>query len=206
MGAKNKNNKQNVNNTEQYYTYDPNYGFIPVNENAQNANDYGQAMNGPNPFSQQQGPFQTPYYGRGFGRGYGYGNQAFHNQYANPMQQSHINQMNAMQEQINQMQAYIMANGQNANMGAQLDPAKMQEIYSTFDDIAQGKAQPEKLFSLLQGTSPDFWKGLAIGAGAILLYNCTPLKDVVGNLLAGFMGKNPTDENLDEDGFYVEDE
>ncbi len=201
--AKNKN--KNANNANQFYTYDPNFGFIPVdNTNYQNP-QYAEQANVP-PYGQGQGYGNGNGYGYGNGYGRGFG-------YANPMQQNHMNQMNAMQEEINQLRSFITNNGQNANNmnnANAFDPAKMRELYTTIDDVAQGKAQPEKLLSLLPNASSDFWKGLAIGAGAILLYNCTPLKDVLSNLLgsgfADFMNKKEEqDENLDEDGFYIED-
>ncbi len=75
---------------------------------------------------------------------------------------------------------------------------RIDAIYNTVNDVMNGKAEPTKLFGLFQGTSSDFWKGLAIAAGAIALYNCSHLKDIVASSLAAFFGENMQNN---DDGF-----
>ncbi len=185
--AKNKKNtnKSNYTNQEnQYYTYHPVYGYIPA-DNGMNAQN-----------STQQSP---PNYGQGYGQSYGQGYGS--------MQMNHTMQLNAMQEEINQLKANMGGNiNNNNNKQNSITPEKMQEIYAVVDEIAKGQAGPEKLLPFMQNTSMDFWKGLAIGAGAILVYNCTPLKDIINGLFAGtlssFMPQNTnTDNEFDDDGF-----
>ncbi len=223
--AKNKNSApndniyNNINNqtANQYYVYNPELGYVPVdfsgiNQAGMNFDPTNQVGSNPN-YQAGYNNFQVP--------------PNFNQPYANPymcnpyarqnMQNSHIMQMNAMQEQINNMQAFIQATMQNNtqngmpnnmqngttqnNLNSMLSPEKLQEIYATIDEVASGKAGPEKLLSFMQNTSGDFIKGLAIGAGAILLYNCTPLKDMlaslVGSGLAGFMPKK--DDGFDDE-------
>ncbi len=187
MAAKKKNTQQ-----EQLYKYSPQYGFIPAdsanaNENtAFTQNPYGQNFN------------EMPFFGQ-FPPHYG----QFHPHYgANPMHQQHMMQLNAMQAQIMQMQQ----NMQNPQAN-DLSFEKAQELYALINDISQGKAQPEKLLPFMQNVSSEFWKGLALGVGAVLVYNYTPLKDMLSSLLGNFTQTSPhsQDDNLDEDGFEKEE-
>ncbi len=77
---------------------------------------------------------------------------------------------------------------------------RIDAIYNTVNDVMNGKAEPTKLFGLFQGTSSDFWKGLAIAAGAVALYNCSPLKDMLASTLATFFGENmQQDKGFDDE-------
>ncbi len=195
-------NQTQANN--QYYVFDPNYGFVPASQN-------GNEMNTTDVYNQQYQ--QNAPYGQNYQQGYGQYNQGYtrgyarnYGSYGNPMQMQHTMQMNAMQEEINQLRASLNGNAANQkNAQTSITPEKMQEIYTIVDEIAKGQAGPEKLLPLMQNTSMDFWKGLAIGAGAILVYNCTPLKDIINNILglglASFMPNKTTDEGFDDDGF-----
>ncbi len=205
MAKKNKNTQAQ----NQYYAYDPMYGYVPVDaqgnviNNPQTDTTYNEAPQGyPNNFGQPYGQG----YGQGYGRGQGYGQGfGFHPHFNNPMQQNHMMQMSAMQEQINQLQTAL--NGGTQAGSKAVSQEKIQEIYSVMNDISQGKAGPEQLLPLMQNTSADFWKGLALGAGAILLFNCTPLKEMLTNILGAglgsFMGGKEESE-FDDDGFDPE--
>lgn len=99
---------------------------------------------------------------------------------------------------------------QSAKTSTDFSQERMQAMYQTVNDVINGKAEPEKVLGLFQGISTDFWKGAALGAAAIALYNCTPIKDMIatslGTLLAatGLRSENTKDDNLDEDGFEIE--
>ncbi len=200
MAKKNKNAQYQ----NQYYSYDPMYGFVPVD----GQNDINATQN-PQDLNQNNTNAYGPAFGYGQGLGYGRGfHGPFHNGPMNPMQFQHSMRMNAMQEEINQLKMAMNPNAQ-ANKNT-VSPEKIQEIYTVMNDISQGKAGPEKLLPYLQNTSADFYKGLALGAGAILLFNCTPLKDMLTNLLgsslanlANFMPQNADDldDGFDDDGF-----
>ncbi len=209
--AKNKKNayaKENINaQANQYYTYHPYYGYIPADANMnENEQAYNQDQSMQNPYYQDQyQPQYPPHFGQGYARAYGRNYGGGYHAYG-PMHANHMMQMQAMQEEINQLRNANNANTNNAKSEqASISPEKIQEIYTVVDEISQGKAGPEKLLPFMQNTSTDFWKGLAIGAGAVLLYNCTPLKDMVGNLLAasGLANFMPQSDNADysDDGF-----
>ncbi len=177
-------NTQNNQQANQFYVYDPAYGFVPVEQNG---------------FSQTQTNSANIYppYGQGYGQ---FG--AYQGQFRNPMQMNHTMQMNAMQEEINQLK--LSLGQETKKVQNQITPEKMQEIYTVVDQIAKGQAGPEKLLPLMQNTSMDFWKGLALGAGAILVYNCTPLKDIINNLLGAGMASFMPNNATDDDGFDSE--
>lgn len=164
----------------------------------------------------------------GYGRGMGYGHGMGYGFRHSPEQ--HAAHMAYMADYYAQMQAQAMqANPHFQDFQAQntaknsekkvIDEQYMSNVYNTVNDVINGQAEPTKLLNLIQGTSAEFWKGLAIGAGIILVSNYTPLKDILANMMgsnapqeddncttcqnsesdeAEFPFQNP---NLDEDGF-----
>ncbi len=187
--------KKKKSGQEPLYRYSPQYGFIPADSNSypNDTNTFAQ-----NPYNLNEQNNVPPYSYNPHYNAYG------------PMHQHHMMQLQTMQAQIQQMQQSMQNPQANqfSNQANALTPEKMQEIYAIIGDVAEGRAQPDKLLSLMQNVSSDFWKGLALGAGAILIYNYTPLKDMLSSLLTNFMPTNASsqDNNLDEDGFEKEEE
>lgn len=223
---------------EQLYSFHPDFGFVPVQNPSQTtvgeslSQSSAQAFVGQNvnpqapmqhinPFASQayvqspQAPQQIPFV-HAIPHPYAYAQSPFAQQPigVNPsyeIQQSHIIQMNAMQEQINQLQQSLQAAQAQAQASEEpqvqsqtLNVEKMKEMYTVLDDVAQGKAEPEKVLSLLQNIPADFWKGLALGAGAFLLYNNTPIKAMVGSMFASFVNSKSeegTEDSMEDSGF-----
>lgn len=69
-----------------------------------------------------------------------------------------------------------------------LSQEKIQEIYEALSEAYNGKPDPNKFMQIFQGISHDFWKGLALGSGAVLLLNCTPLKTMLGSVFGSLLG------------------
>lgn len=69
-----------------------------------------------------------------------------------------------------------------------LSQEKIQEIYEALSEAYNGNPDPNKFMQIFQGISHDFWKGLAVGSGAVLLLNCTPLKAMLGSVLGSVLG------------------
>lgn len=68
-----------------------------------------------------------------------------------------------------------------------LSQEKIQEIYEALSEAYSGKPDPNKFMQIFQGISHDFWKGLALGSGAVLLLNCTPLKAMLGSVFGSLL-------------------
>lgn len=172
-----------------------------------------------NPFHAMHGAgFHNGMHGAGFhngmhGAGFhnGMHGAGFHSAFQGQHQQGYTAEhMRQMQDYANQHAAHMASmsgNSQNMNNNEYANPQftqeRMQEMYGTFNDIMNGKAEPTKILGLFQGVSSDFWKGTALGAAAVALYTCSPLKDIIGSSLATILaaaGLVPPSENQD-DGF-----
>lgn len=186
----NSNNTNATNQTEQLYHLHPEHGFIPVN-----SQQYTQTNNTNIP------PFM--------------GHHPYHmQQMCVQMQQLSENVANLAALSAQQTAAMIQnfSHQQNPQNQAKMDfsQERIDEIYTAVNNVAEGKAAPSSLLGLLNGTTNDFWKGLAVGAGAILLYNCSPLKNIVTDVLSSMTQTSDSDNNdftsdLDEDGFLREE-
>jgi len=208
---------------EKLYRFHPEFGFTEVSQSEQantntHANTDTQAgfpyenpkMEGQVPPFVPQNPYHNCYQGAGYHNGfhgmpygmYGAGQYGPYHHKTEHMRQ--------MQEYANQHAAYVAnmnGNFQNSNhhehANHEFTQERMQEMYGTFNDIMNGKAEPAKILGLFQAVSSDFWKGAALGAAAIALYNCSPIKDMIGTSLAALLaavGLTPQDDNHD-DGF-----
>ncbi len=191
--------KENEINPNAMYRYDPELGYIevknnPMDQQIQNPmqNQANFAYNNPYfvpPMYQQNTQQYAPYaYCPPFMHPFGPRMMMYNQMYNNQMQQAQANEnMYKMQEEfakyMNKMQE---EQTKETNTQQGLTQEKVQEIYNVVNDAINGKPDPNKLFGILQGTSNDFWKGLAIGAGAILLFNYTPLKTMLASMLGSF--------------------
>lgn len=193
-------------NPGQTYRFDPMYGFVPVAENNENDTEQNtetsKTKTAQNPY-----PGYGPYYGafadvppmpyppyhygmHRFGR-YPYcppymvqqqamyGPQSF---YANAGYNTENDHQTSREQQ-------------NETTRQALTQEKIQEIYSAVNDAINGNPDPNKLLGILQNTNGDFWKGLAIGAGAVLLFNSTPLKAMLAGLFASAANAEENTEN-----------
>ncbi len=184
----NANMQENTNeqfaNAEVLYRFHPQYGFIPHSPNQQFAeNQMGQSQPGfpqyGNPWPHNAQHFHHQAMGYGAGQfGYGHPHLAM---------QAQVDFLTQQLQQMMQLQANNNFSGNSNNRQANLNMENMNEIYNTVDDVMNGKASPNKLFSLLQGISGDFWKGFAIGIGILLLYNYSPLKEMLASGLGGLL-------------------
>ncbi len=204
------NNFENQDNNEQGSYEQNSYG-----ENPYGQNPYGQAPHGmtPPPYACQnpymntppyapfaQGHFPPPFphgphYGQGFGHMHGGNGHPYHAMHANHM--AHM----AFMAQMAQAQNEQGQNNQNAQsgQGQAFDMERMNEIYNTVGDVMNGKAKPNKLLGLFQNISTDFWKGFALGAGALALYNYSPLKDLLGAGLGSLLANMQNGQGFDDD-------
>lgn len=190
----------------QTYRFDPMYGFVPVAEN--NENDTEQNADIPETESVQNPyPGYAPY-GGAFADvppmpypPYHYGVHRFGRYpYCPPymvQQQAMYGGFygNAAVNAENERQTTGDLQNDTARQG--LTQEKIQEIYSAVNDAINGNPDPNKLLGILQNTNGDFWKGLAIGAGAVLLFNYTPLKTMLAGL---FASAGNTDDNAENCG------
>ncbi len=209
--SKPNNNTPNDNPTEnaqaeKLYRFHPDVGFTEVAQGAQTeGNPQATAPYG-NPYMQGQippfmphNPYHNPYHGAGYHQGYG----------------GHAEHIRQMEENARQHAAYmasINGNFQNSDKNEhaknEFTQERIQEMYGTFNDVMNGKAEPTKILGLFQGISSDFWKGAALGAAAIAIYNCSPVKEMIGTSLATLLaaaGLTPQgdtcESGLDKDGF-----
>lgn len=179
---------------EQTYRFDPVYGFIPAakTEQTENAQNNTQETANPytaNPFAYAQGMPPYHYY-----HPYRYGSMPFmHGQFpfCPPFAAQNAYAQNFTAENLTSSE-----NENNEEHG--LTQEKIQEIYSAVNDAINGNPNPGKLLGILQSTKGDFWKGLAVGAGAVLLFNCTPLKSMLAGLFASQFGTK--EENEQDNG------
>ncbi len=201
----NYNQQENVNdqfgNGEALYRFHPQYGFVPCNGNPQFTQNAGAGQPGfYHNFSAPHNPYHAGPHGFGGGmHGMPYG------AYGQPHQamQAQVDFLTQQLMQLQQLQANNPFFQAQSNGQGNFKLEDMNKIYNTVDDVMNGKASPNKLFGLLQGISGDFWKGFAIGVGILLLYNYSPLKDMLasslGGLLANF-GQNGQDfTDFDDD-------
>lgn len=204
--------KENEMNPNAMYRYDPELGYVEVTNNQAMQTTMQNPMQNQAYFANQNNPYFVPpiyqqnipqYAPFAYCPPFGPRMMMYNNQmqqqalYQTQMQQAE--EMHKMQEEfakyMNKMQAEQTANTANAQQG--LTQEKVQEIYNVVNDAINGNADPNKIFGILQGTSNDFWKGLAIGAGAILLFNYTPLKTMFASMLGSF-GASQAEEASEE--------
>lgn len=93
-----------------------------------------------------------------------------------------------------------------------LSQEKIQEIYEALSEAYNGKPDPNKFMQIFQGISHDFWKGLALGSGAVLLLNCTPLKAMLGSAFGSLLGSaagtaadTDSDADREQNGEHAEE-
>lgn len=195
----------------QTYRFDPVYGFVPAENNgdteenpaAQNAAAYANAYQGYGPYQGQTPGFAVPYGApayMAYPPFHAYGMHRFgHYPYCPPFmaQQAAYAQQNpgfAAFGPLGQNADSDDARDNNAAQRQGLTQEKIQEIYAVVNDAINGNPDPGKLLGILQGTNGDFWKGLAIGAGAVLLFNCTPLKAMLAGLFASQAATEETEQ------------
>jgi len=64
------------------------------------------------------------------------------------------------------------------------DQNRWGEVYGVVNDVMNGEADPGKILGLLQSEGGEFWKGAAVGAAAVFLFN----NETVRHALAGTLG------------------
>lgn len=161
---------------EQTYRFDPAYGFVPAGgQNSQNGNEQEKTQN------------YAPYgfYGSPFGYAQNYAPYAYRHAAA-PFMHGPFPYCPPFISQAGYAQNYYAntASSDEEKTDHGLSQEKIQEIYSAVNDAINGNPDPGKLLGILQSTKSEFWKGLALGAGAVLLFNCTPLKTMLAGLFA----------------------
>ncbi len=193
--------KENEINPNAMYRFNPDLGYVEMKSNQTEQNQVQNPMQNQANFAYANNPYFVPpmYQQNTQYAPYAYCppfmhphmmmyNQMYNNaMYNSEMQQAQATDPYKMQEEFEKYMHKMQeeqAKGANAQQG--LTQEKMQEIYNAVNDAINGNPDPNKLFGILQGTSNDFWKGLAIGAGAVLLFNYTPLKTMFASMLGSF--------------------